>query len=110
MSLEEELPFQASGTGLLLSLKVQPGAKENKIQEIRSGYLRLRVNAVADKRKANKAVIQLLAKWLGLAKSEVLIKSGETNRLKKVLLPEQIEAKLTEKLLELIRNKTNKGK
>jgi uncharacterized protein len=44
--------------------------------------LRVRVNAVPDKGKANAAVVALLAKALGVPKSAISVVSGETARLK----------------------------
>lgn len=44
--------------------------------------LRVRVNAVPDKGKANAAVAALLAKALGVPKSAVSVVSGETSRMK----------------------------
>ncbi len=44
--------------------------------------LRVRVNAVPDKGKANAAVAALLAKALGVPKSAVSVVSGETARMK----------------------------
>jgi uncharacterized protein YggU (UPF0235/DUF167 family) len=44
--------------------------------------LRVRVNAVPDKGKANAGVVALLAKALGVPKSAVAVVSGETARLK----------------------------
>lgn len=50
------------------------------------GYLKLKVRAVPDKGQANGAVIRVLAKALGVAKSDVEIISGATNRIKTVRL------------------------
>jgi uncharacterized protein YggU (UPF0235/DUF167 family) len=44
--------------------------------------LRVRVNAVPDKGKANAAVVALLARALGVPKSAISVASGETARLK----------------------------
>jgi len=77
--------------GLLVSLRVTPNAGNDAIEgaEARddgSRVLRVRVKAVPDKGKANAAVIALLAKTLGLPKSSVTLESGETARLKTVLV------------------------
>lgn len=47
-----------------------------------SAVLRVRVSAVPDKGRANAAVVALVAKALGVAKSSVSVTSGETARLK----------------------------
>lgn len=74
-----------------MSLRVTPNAGRDGIDgaEVRddgSTVLRLRVKAVPDKGKANTAVIALLAKVLGVAKSSMTLVSGETARLKTVLV------------------------
>jgi uncharacterized protein YggU (UPF0235/DUF167 family) len=48
--------------------------------------LRVRVKSVPDKGKANAAVMSLLAKALGVPKSMVSVTSGETARLKTILV------------------------
>lgn len=47
-------------------------------------YLKVRVRAVPEKGKANKAVEVVLAKALGLPKSAVRVVTGETSRIKGV--------------------------
>ena len=46
--------------------------------------LKMRVRAVPEKGKANRAVEKLLAKALGLPKSAVKVVTGETSRIKGV--------------------------
>ncbi|GGF42441.1 UPF0235 protein [Youhaiella tibetensis] len=86
------MPFwrEAKG-GLLVSLRVTPNAGTDAIEggESRDDgtqVLRVRVKAVPDKGKANAAVIALLARALGLSRSSVTLESGETARLKTVLV------------------------
>lgn len=77
--------------GVLVALRVTPNAGADAIEgeEARddgSRVLRVRVKAVPDKGKANAAVIALLAKKLGLAKSAITLESGETARMKILLV------------------------
>lgn len=77
--------------GVLVALRVTPNAGADAIEgeEARddgSRVLRVRVKAVPDKGKANAAVIALLAKKLGLAKSAITLESGETARMKTLLV------------------------
>jgi uncharacterized protein YggU (UPF0235/DUF167 family) len=53
-----------------------------EVRDDGSAVLRVRVKAVPDKGKANAAVVALIAKALGVAKSAVSVVSGETARLK----------------------------
>lgn len=73
----------------MLTLRVTPNAGRDRIEgvELRadgSAVLRVRVQAVPDKGKANAAVIALLGKALGVPKRSVSLVSGETARLKVV--------------------------
>ena len=70
-----------------ISIKVIPNAKQNEIAE--GGFdesgariLKIRVNQPPEDGKANKAAIELLAKYLKVKKSAVSIISGETSRNK----------------------------
>lgn len=49
-------------------------------------YLKISVISVPEKGKANKALIEFLAQKLGVAKSLMIIVSGQTDRFKKILL------------------------
>ncbi|QYO76781.1 DUF167 family protein [Devosia salina] len=88
-----DLPGFARPTeaGLILHLRVTPNAGRDAIEGIESrddgtSVLRVRVRAVPDKGKANAAVIALLAKALGVPKSALGVVSGETSRLKTLLV------------------------
>lgn len=79
--------YRRTPTGLTLYLRVTPNAGVDKIEGVQlrdndTVVLRMRVKAVPDKGKANKAVIALLAKQLGIAKTSITLTSGETARLK----------------------------
>lgn len=70
--------------GLILKLKVMPGAKKNEITGIWQDSLKIRVTAQAKAGKANKACIGLLAKELGIPKRNINIIRGHTSREKQV--------------------------
>lgn len=69
-----------------ISIKVIPNAKQNEIvegfDESGARILKVRVNQLPEDGKANKAAIELLAKYLKVKKSAVSIISGETSRNK----------------------------
>ena len=73
----------------MLRVRVTPKSSTNTIEGLHEAAdgtvsLQVRVTAQPEKGKANKAVIQTLAKALGLAKSDFALVSGETARLKTV--------------------------
>jgi len=64
-----------------IKVKVIPNAKLNKIDKVEDVYL-VRVTAPPVSGKANKAVIEFLAKHFDVPKSDVDIVKGMTSRVK----------------------------
>lgn len=83
--MKEQIPWQSLIKDTL-SVRVTPRASANRIkaEEQPDGALLLRVyvTTVPENGKANEAVIALLAKELGLAKSALTITHGVTDRNK----------------------------
>ena len=65
--------------GTRVRLRVSAGAKKTAIVGAHGGALKLSVTAAAERRKANRAVVTLLADTLGLPASAVTITSGKTS-------------------------------
>lgn len=65
-------------------VRVQPGARKNAVEGLLAGRLKLRIAAPAVEGKANKAVVEFLARVLKVRKSQVSILRGETSREKTV--------------------------
>jgi len=77
--------------GLSLFVRVTPNAGRDAIEAAErrddgSVVLRLRVKAVADKGRANAAAVALVAGAMGVPKSSVRLVSGDTARLKTLLV------------------------
>jgi uncharacterized protein len=72
--------------GTILPVRAQPGARRNEIRGAQDGMLKVCVTQAPEKGKANKAVIELLAKKLGLKKSQIELLSGETSHQKRFLV------------------------
>ncbi len=64
-----------------LLIRVSPKASRNLV-ELREGVVRVYVTTAPTDGQANAAVIELLAKKLGIAKSHLTIVRGETSREK----------------------------
>ena len=81
---------------ITLEILVQPRASRAKIGPMHDGRLKIAVTAPPVDGEANAAVIELLAKALGLPKSKLEIAAGQTGRRKTVRIEgttrEQIEA------------------
>ena len=72
--------------GTILLVRAQPGARRNEIRGVQDGMLKVCVTQSPEKGKANKAIIGLLCKSLGLKKSQIELISGETSRQKRFLV------------------------
>lgn len=65
-------------------MRVTPKASRARIEPGEHGVLKVYVTVAPEDGKANKAVIELLAKHLGVAKGRLRIAVGETGRDKVV--------------------------
>ena len=103
-------PLRPGKGGLLLSLRVTPKSSRDEVTGLHTAAdgavsLAVKVSAPPDKGKANKAVIETLARACGLPKSAFSLVSGETDRNKTLLVtgnPAAVEA--------LIAQSVNAGK
>ncbi len=96
------MPCKRAVDGVTVRLRVTPRGGANRIEgrgEDANGepHLRLRVSTVAEKGKANDAVLKLLAKTWGLPRSSFSLVSGDTGRIKIVAVkgdPENLMARI----------------
>jgi uncharacterized protein len=72
--------------GTILPVRAQPGARRNEIRGEQDGALKVCVTQSPEKGKANKAVVELLSKSLGLKKSQIELIAGETSHQKRFLV------------------------
>jgi uncharacterized protein (TIGR00251 family) len=75
---------QAADGRLLLTLHIQPGAKKSGCAGRHGEALKIRLAAPPVDGKANEALLRFIAERLGVAKSAVSLKSGQTSRHKVV--------------------------
>ena len=80
----DQLTIRETDGGTIISVKARPGSRKNEICGIRNGCLVIAVTAAAEKGRANEAIIKLLAKDLGIAKSRLSIIRGTTGSFKSV--------------------------
>lgn len=85
-----------TNSGVILSIRTQPRSSKNRIIGEYGGRLKLAVTAVAEKGKANKAVIELLADTFHIHESSIYIISGESSRDKRLMIegltPEDVKS------------------
>ncbi len=65
-----------------IEVQVQPRASANELAGMRDGVLRVRVKAPPVDGKANTAVVELLAKELGVPKTQIKVSRGAASRRK----------------------------
>lgn len=71
---------------LVLSIHVQPRSSRSGVVGIVDDKLKIKLTSPPIDGQANVEVCQLLAKLFGVAKSHVILISGETNRNKRVCI------------------------
>jgi len=76
-----------------LAVRVIPNARRTEFSGRRDGEVVLRLNAPAVEGKANRAAVEFIAKYFGIARSRVTLVNGEKTRHKVFELEgvEQIE-------------------
>jgi uncharacterized protein len=85
------------GNTLILELHLQPGAKCDEIVGAHGDRLKVKINAPPVDGKANRHLIEFLARTFGVPKSQVILLRGETTRLKTVqihapaILPSELQ-------------------
>jgi hypothetical protein len=72
--------------GIVVSVKVQPNSSKDRVVGEYADQIKIAVTVAPEKGKANKAVIKLFAKWLGIKSSDIQIISGETSRDKELFI------------------------
>ena len=92
------IALQSHAEGTILPVRAQPGARRNELRGEQDGMLKVCVTQSPEKGKANKAVIELLAKSLGLRKSQIELLSGETSHQKRFLIRDITPEELAQKV------------
>lgn len=101
------MPFQSHPKGLTARIRLTPGARKTGVQGLADAagdagaagrMLKISVNAVPEDGKANRALLEFLAREWGLPKSALSLLNGDTSRQKTVLAetddPQSLMARL----------------
>ncbi len=80
------LDVVATKFGVIVYVRTQPGSSKNRLIGEYGGRLKLAVTAAPENGKANKAVVELLARALRICESSIQIVSGESSRNKKLII------------------------
>jgi uncharacterized protein (TIGR00251 family) len=84
-------PWRYSSGGISVALRVTPRGGRDDIDGLETlangrTVVKVRVRATAEGGEANRAVMELLAKALGVPKGKVRVLSGTTSRLKQIAI------------------------
>lgn len=75
---------------LICEIKVAPGSGKSECKLDKNNMLKCYVKSPAENGKANKELIKMLAKSIGVTQDEVSIVSGETSRNKRIRIDRDI--------------------
>ncbi len=106
--------YEQTPTGFILRVRVTPNSSKCAISGIFTDehgqdYLKINLNAVPEKGKANQELIKFLSKLLHQSKSAFNLISGETDRYKRLTLTPSSpdETNLLLKELEVLNDSAN---
>ncbi|MBW3598076.1 MAG: DUF167 domain-containing protein [Planctomycetes bacterium] len=80
------LNLETTSEGVILSVKAKAAARKNGVMGVHDGALKIAVTQAPERGKANRAILDLLARSLGLRKSQIELLSGETSPEKRILI------------------------
>ncbi len=92
------MEIQETNSALLFTAKIVPGSSKTAITGQLNGMLKVKVAATPEKGKANTALLDFLAKKLGVKRNDITITSGQTNPVKMICIEGMDKQKLTDKL------------
>ena len=84
--------------GIILPVKAAAGSRENAVRGAIDGALKVAVTQKAEKGKANKAIVAVLARFFGLRKSQIELIAGMTQANKRFLLRDVSQSDIAAKL------------
>lgn len=86
LDASQQPPFiQLVPDGMLIRLKVIPGASRSQIVGIHGDRLKVKVAAPPEQGKANRAVVELLKQWLRTNAVEIIAGHGHAEKTAKVI-------------------------
>jgi uncharacterized protein (TIGR00251 family) len=97
--------------GVILPVRAQAGASKSGLRGEQNGALKVAVTQIAEKGKANDALIDALAKGLSLKRSQIELIAGYTQPQKKFLIRGLTRNELSERLSAVLgKNEQKKAK
>ena len=81
-----------------VQVRVQPGARTSEVRGLKNGVLHVRVTAPPREGRANRALLELMARTLAVKKSDLEIVRGHTSRDKVVAVQGITRGEVIERL------------
>ena len=78
------LTVQEVDGGVAFTTKVVPGSSRTAICGLLGGMLKIKISSPPEKGRANKCLLEFLAKQIGVKKTDVSIISGQSSQVKSV--------------------------
>lgn len=100
------IELQPTTGGIVLPVYAQPGARKNAVKGVHVGRLKIALTQAPEKGKANQALAKLLAELLGVKRSQVSLRAGETSQHKKFPIAGADLTSLQERLAILLSGET----
>ncbi len=98
----EDVSLENTPDGIRLPIRVQPGARRNAVTGVHNGRLKVAVTQVAERGKANEAVMHVLAEAFELRASQVELIAGSIHRDKVVLIRGVTAEHLSERIAAML--------
>lgn len=89
--------YRWEGEDLILAVHVQPRSSQSKIVGVQGERLKIKITAPPVDGQANAEIYQFLSKSFGVAKSQIILLSGQTNRDKmfRILAPKKLPQEIS---------------
>jgi len=99
----DDLELRSLSDGVIVPVKVVPSSSRQRIAGVLAGRLKITTSAPAEKGKANRAVAELLAETLGVARKDVSLHSGATSSQKEFLIANLAIHQVRQRLKERVK-------
>lgn len=84
---DSEMPLMRdTPDGVVVQVLAQPGSRANAVRGIERDQIKIAVTQVAERGKATKAVLKVLADFLKVSRGQIELISGDSHRQKVVLV------------------------
>jgi uncharacterized protein (TIGR00251 family) len=99
----ETIALRADGDGTVIAVRAVPRARRDTLAGVRAGSLRVTVTAPPEGGRANRAIVETIARALGIPRSRVRLVRGERSRAKSVRVEGETVDSVRERIARALR-------